>query len=318
MATTITTTTTTTTKKTNKRLVSEALKPVLADVQSLSANGKVELFKRLVERDELDKMEELQERYGDLDEEGRAAFRKALTGNKRNREPRLEGQPREAKSAWNFFCEADEFKEAIKAENPDIKQPDVMKKLGDQWKKMSAEDKAPYEELARQDKERQAPLIAAFKLEHPEAFDEKGKRIHGVNQSAGGAGGAVEMSSDKSTKKRAKRTSKPKKEKDPNAPKKAINGYLFYAQHARKEGLFADVAKSDFKKVCGAAWKALSPEEKKPFEALVKADKQRYEEEKALYAQQQINEAPTQPLAEAQGEEMDESSEVSSSSEDDE
>jgi hypothetical protein len=308
-ATTNTTPTTTmNAKKTKKReVVSDELKPVLADVESLSPKGKLTLLKMLDERDELHKMEELQERYGDLDEEGRAAFRKALAGKKRSRDQKLEGQPREAKSAWNCFSEAalPEFKEAMKAENPDIKHQEVMKKLGEVWKKMSDEEKAPYEELARQDKEHQAPLIAAFKLEHPEAFDEKGKRIQSSD-------GANEPSSVKSTKKRAKST-KGKKEKDPNAPKKAINGYLFYSQHARSEGLFADVPKSEFKKVCGAAWKALTPEEKKPFDALVEADKQRYKEEMAIYAQQQVNEAPTQPIT--QGAE-DESSDVSSSSED--
>lgn len=40
----------------------------------------------------------------------------------------------------------------IKQANPEFGVGDVAKALGAEWKTMSAEDKAPYEERARQDK----------------------------------------------------------------------------------------------------------------------------------------------------------------------
>jgi hypothetical protein len=313
----------TTAKRTSPHVEgSKQLKDVLKGVDTLSPQGKAALMQKLKEDEEKRTLDHILKQAAELNNDELAVLRESVDSKKkRSRPSKLEGQPKDAKTAWNFFSaqEMPQLKEALKAENPDIKQPDVIKKLGEMWQKMSADEKAPFEELARQDKERQAPLIAAFKLEHPEAFDEKGKRIQSADD-----GASEEPSSVKTTKKRAKRTPKPKKEKDPNAPKRYINGYLFYTQYARKAGLYADVPKSEFKKVCGAAWKALSPEGKKPYNELAEADKKRYEEEKALYDQQHGVEAPTQhgveapTHAEAQGAEMEESSEVSSSSEEEE
>ena len=59
----------------------------------------------------------------------------------------------------------------VVAANPDISLGDTSKKLGEMWKVVSAEDKAPYEELAKADKLRYATemdvsflLLVAFSL----------------------------------------------------------------------------------------------------------------------------------------------------------
>lgn len=49
------------------------------------------------------------------------------------------------------------------AENPGIPFGEVAKKLGEKWKSLSAEEKAPFEEKARIDKEKSATLTAAYK-----------------------------------------------------------------------------------------------------------------------------------------------------------
>ncbi|CDH53379.1 nucleosome binding protein [Lichtheimia corymbifera JMRC:FSU:9682] len=75
-----------------------------------------------------------------------------------------------------------------------------------------------------------------------------------------------------------------KKRKDPNAPKRGRSAYMFFSQEQRStvkeenpEATFGDIGK-----LLGQKWKELTDEEKKPYQDKAVADKQRYEEEKAM------------------------------------
>ena len=80
-----------------------------------------------------------------------------------------------------------------------------------------------------------------------------------------------------------KKTSRRKK--DPNAPKRALSAYMFFANENRDiiKAENPDVSFGQVGKLLGEKWKALSPEEREPYEAKAKADKRRYESEKELY-----------------------------------
>ncbi|KAK2196164.1 bifunctional High mobility group box domain/High mobility group box domain superfamily [Babesia duncani] len=86
----------------------------------------------------------------------------------------------------------------------------------------------------------------------------------------------------KSAAKKGKRT-----KKDPNAPKRALSSYMFFAKEKRAEiiknnpELNKDVAAVG--KMIGSAWNALSEQEKAPYEKMAEEDKKRYETEKAAY-----------------------------------
>lgn len=86
----------------------------------------------------------------------------------------------------------------------------------------------------------------------------------------------------KGTTKKTKRA-----KKDPNAPKRALSSYMFFAKEKRAEiiaekpELSKDVAAVG--KMIGSAWNALSDKEKVPFEKMAEEDKLRYEKEKAAY-----------------------------------
>ncbi|KAL5118046.1 Non-histone chromosomal protein 6 [Pleosporales sp. CAS-2024a] len=76
-----------------------------------------------------------------------------------------------------------------------------------------------------------------------------------------------------------------KKKKDPNAPKRGLSAYMFFANQERDKvrednpGIkFGEVGK-----LLGEKWKALTEKQRAPFEAKAAADKKRYEEEKAAY-----------------------------------
>ncbi|KAG0638550.1 high mobility group box domain-containing protein [Tuber brumale] len=76
-----------------------------------------------------------------------------------------------------------------------------------------------------------------------------------------------------------------KKKKDPNAPKRGLSAYMFFANEQR-ENVRNDnpgIAFGQVGKVLGERWKALSEKQRQPYEAKAAADKKRYEEEKAAY-----------------------------------
>lgn len=88
------------------------------------------------------------------------------------------------------------------------------------------------------------------------------------------------MAAPKETRKRSTR-----RKKDPNAPKRALSAYMFFANETRDivRSENPDVTFGQVGKILGEKWKALTSEEKVPYEAKAEADKKRYESEKELY-----------------------------------
>ncbi|KAL8757427.1 MAG: hypothetical protein Q9184_004216 [Pyrenodesmia sp. 2 TL-2023] len=97
-----------------------------------------------------------------------------------------------------------------------------------------------------------------------------------------------------------------KKKKDPNAPKRGLSAYMFFANDnrdsVREENpgitfgmqpsttftpslllIEASLVAGQVGKVLGEKWKALNATQRKPYEARAAADKERYESEKASY-----------------------------------
>lgn len=88
------------------------------------------------------------------------------------------------------------------------------------------------------------------------------------------------MSTPREPKKRTTR-----RKKDPNAPKRALSAYMFFANENRDivRSENPDVTFGQVGRILGERWKALTPDEKTPYEAKAEADKKRYESEKELY-----------------------------------
>ncbi|KAF2500020.1 hypothetical protein BU16DRAFT_522875 [Lophium mytilinum] len=99
------------------------------------------------------------------------------------------------------------------------------------------------------------------------------------------------MPKEKTVTRKAKATKaeggkKKKAKKDPNAPKRGLSAYMFFANEQRDKvrednpGIkFGEVGK-----MLGEKWKALSEKNRGPYEAKAATDKKRYEDEKAAYA----------------------------------
>jgi hypothetical protein len=78
---------------------------------------------------------------------------------------------------------------------------------------------------------------------------------------------------------------KHRKVKDPNAPKRARNGYMFYNtdHRARVTKDNPTITGKEIVKLLAKEWKQLSDKEKQPYLDKAQKDSKRYEEEKALY-----------------------------------
>ncbi|MBA0557395.1 hypothetical protein Golob_014467 [Gossypium lobatum] len=92
---------------------------------------------------------------------------------------------------------------------------------------------------------------------------------------------------------------KKRRKKDPNAPKRAMSGFMFFSQVEREVGHefseFTLIDGENIKKtnpgasfaeisrILGEKWKKLSEEEKEPYEAKAKVDKRRYDVERNAY-----------------------------------
>ncbi|KAG4976131.1 hypothetical protein AAZX31_13G050400 [Glycine max] len=74
---------------------------------------------------------------------------------------------------------------------------------------------------------------------------------------------------------------KQKKKKDPNAPKRAMSGFMFFSKLEREnlKKTNPGISFTDAGRVLGEKWKKLSAEEKEPYEAKAREDKKRYKDE---------------------------------------
>jgi len=137
-------------------------------------------------------------------------------------------QPKKAKTAYLFFSA--EKRGEVKKNNPDLSNKEIMTELGQMWSSLSKEDKKEFEEKATEDKERYAREYEEYS---------SSPDFEGV-----------------------------KREKKAPKQKKARNAYVIYCQEMRNQ-VKADNPEMKGKEISSelsAMWKALSDEEKAPFQ----------------------------------------------------
>ena len=156
--------------------------------------------------------------------------------------------PKRPRSAYLYYCEAE--RAAVLKKHPDYKITDVSKELGPAWQKLSAKAKAKYEKLAAQDKQRYDAEMASY-TPPPQQRDASPQR-----------------------KSKAKA---PKGPKDPNAPKRGRNAFLFFsdAERAKVRSAFPNYKITDVSRELGTRWKAMSEAQRSPFVKQAEAEKAR-------------------------------------------
>ncbi|KAH0559999.1 MAG: Non-histone chromosomal protein 6 [Trichoglossum hirsutum] len=93
------------------------------------------------------------------------------------------------------------------------------------------------------------------------------------------------MPKEKTTTRKTKARGEGKKKKDPNAPKRGLSAYMFFANEQRENVRDENpgITFGQVGKVLGERWKALNEKQRAPYEAKAAADKKRYEEAKEKY-----------------------------------
>jgi hypothetical protein len=165
-------------------------------------------------------------------------------------------KPKGVKSAYIFFVEEQRAEHDQNGEQ--LSFSELSKKCGALWADMDDEDKAPFVKLSDKDRKRHQREMENYVP--PEADSDSD-------------------SEDERPKK------KKKKVKDPNAPKRPITAYFYFAADKRPEikKENPDYGITQIAQVIGEHWRNLDDEDKHPFEELAAKDKARYVKEMAAY-----------------------------------
>lgn len=117
----------------------------------------------------------LGQRWNSLSAEEKLPFEQKAQADKARYEQEMEGYnrmvsanapPKRFMSAYMFFANSN--REQVKMQSPEATFADVGKILGEKWKSLTPEEKAPYENMAQSDKSRYESQMEEFRLSHPE------------------------------------------------------------------------------------------------------------------------------------------------------
>ncbi|KAL7546124.1 hypothetical protein ACHAWF_009464 [Thalassiosira exigua] len=175
---------------------------------------------------------------------------------KKNKDP---NRPKRNMSA--FFLYSNEHRSRIKQENPEAKFGDIAKLLSAEFKSIGPSERARWDHLAAQDKERY--------LREMEDYEPP----------------TEESDSDSDSDDGGRRKKKKKKKKDPNAPKRNQSSFFLYSNATRAdvkvanpEAKFGQIAQ-----IISRHFKALPEEERAYWDQKAAEDKVRYQRENAIY-----------------------------------
>jgi len=168
-------------------------------------------------------------------------------------------KPKGVKSAYIFFVESERADQESRGEQ--LMFSEFSKQCGIAWGEMDDDDKAPFVRMSEEDRRRHEYEMSHY-IPPPRVYD-----------------------SDSDDE--APRQKKQKKKKDPNAPKRPISAYFFFAGAVRPKirednpGMLITKVAS----LIGSKWRELEDGDKKPYEEQAANDRKRYEREMEVYNQ---------------------------------
>lgn len=198
--------------------------------------------------------------YDDMDgdEEGGGKKKKKKSKSKRDRSaedgeapaPKKSKKPTKDPNAPKrpmsaFFLYMGALRESFKEDNPEMSNKDIVSSISANWNELSDEDKTPFNEEA-------ADLKKEYLVKKAE-YDSK----HGASKAA----------------------------KDPNAPKRPMSSYFLFSNEKRAEikAENPDITFGEVGKKTSELWKALTADEKKPYDENYLAAKEKYKVDIAEY-----------------------------------
>lgn len=172
-------------------------------------------------------------------------------------------RPKKARTAYTYFVA--ENRASIKEKNPDLSFGELSREVAAQWKAMGEKEKKVFTDKSAKDKVRYSKEMENY-----------------VEPSA-----SEESSDEDVPQKGGKKKAPPKKKakKDPNMPKRGMNGFMFYVQDNRlrvKENN-PDFKAVDITKKLGEEWRGLNEKQKAPYQKKSEDDKARYLRQMEVY-----------------------------------
>ncbi|KAK9275916.1 hypothetical protein L1049_023190 [Liquidambar formosana] len=218
-----------------------------------------EAMKLLEEEQKQKTAMELLEQYLQFKQEAQKDKKKS----KKERDPLKPKQPTPA-----FFLYSTERRAALIAQNKSVME--VAKIAGEEWKSMTENQRGPYEEMAKKNKEKYLQEMEVYKQKKDEEAlnlkmeDEEKLKIQKHE--------ALQMLKKKEkteniikkTKENRQKKKKQKENADPNKPKKPASSFLLFSKEARKNLLEErpGINNSTLNALISVKWKELSEQEK--------------------------------------------------------
>ena len=157
-------------------------------------------------------------------------------------------KPKKPRTAYIFYCNS--TRQNVVAKNPTLKPTEVIKHMSQTWNALSEKEKAPFQKMAKVDTERHKTEMVSYVPPPVTESTTGGRRRRAV--------------------------------RDPNAPKKPMNAYMFYASRNRKAvaSSHPDAKFAEVTQLIGESWRGMSDKEKVPYVRLATEDRARYERAK--------------------------------------
>lgn len=201
---------------------------------------------------------------------------------KKKRDPKRLKKP---KSAFLQWCK--EHRKKVCEENPNATFAEISTIMGEKWKNVSEEERKPYEDRYKVEKDVYLKLVGQEKRETEalKLFHEEQNKKQAQDLLEQYLAYKKESESDNGKKK--------KKEKDPLKPKHPISAFFAFSQSRRPALLEEKKPVTEISKILGEEWKALSPAKRAPFEEIAAKEKERYSVELETYKRNKAEDLST-------------------------
>jgi hypothetical protein len=211
----------------------------------------------------------------DVKNSGKAAATKPKPKPKRL-ETVLTKMPTSGRSPWALYIQANkqQYHDTPREPGKKFNIADVTTELAKQWKEMPEAQKKVFNDLAAEDKIR--------------SQTERAKLL------------ASASANDFRTENSLRRAEGKVTIKDPSAPKKPKNPFMFFSIAERQKGVNGTI--TDFQKALGESWRTMSESQKEPYAKQAEADRARYAKEIKIYDPDRfLPKTPKTPKAEKAG-----------------
>eukprot|EP00484_Ammonia_sp_Unknown_P029227 CAMPEP_0197027012 /NCGR_PEP_ID=MMETSP1384-20130603/7011_1 /TAXON_ID=29189 /ORGANISM="Ammonia sp." /LENGTH=339 /DNA_ID=CAMNT_0042455801 /DNA_START=389 /DNA_END=1408 /DNA_ORIENTATION=+ len=212
---------------------------------------------------------------------GRGPKGKGKTKGSRKKPKQPESMPKKPQTSYFIFN--NERRKELKEQYPEKKITELAKLIGGEWKTMTDAEKAKYVEQAKVVKEEYAIKIAEYKK--TEEYQKYMQELDAWKKEAKDADNEIEVSTPGADGDGIAKVRLPRRPKDAQCPKRPLSSYFLFTKEARAatKQEFPEKSVTEIAKELSRKWKALTEEEKKPYNEGAARLKEQYKKDIETY-----------------------------------